>query len=92
METGCREDSQFFFVTATILQSCLLVRFKKNTYLCNPNMNWKFILQWVVTFTVCLLVYDFTGSFWMSLGILILLIVAKNLVADWIAKRKEARR
>ncbi len=51
-------------------------------------MNWKFILQWVITFTVCLLVYDFTGSFWMSLGILILLVVAKTLVMDWIEKRK----
>ena len=53
-----------------------------------PNMNWSFILQWVITFTVCLLVYDLTGSFWMSLGILILLIVAKSLIEDYIEKRK----
>lgn len=54
-------------------------------------MNWKFILRWVITFTVCLVVYDLTESFWMSLGILILLIVAENLVVDMWKKRKEAR-
>lgn len=51
-------------------------------------MNWKFILRWVITFTVCLLILDLTGSFWMSLGILILLIIAENLVVDWWQKRK----
>jgi Na+-translocating ferredoxin:NAD+ oxidoreductase RnfE subunit len=52
-------------------------------------MNWKFILRWVITFTVCLIVYNLTASFWMSLGILILLIVAENLIVDWWKKRKE---
>ena len=60
-------------------------------YLCISNMNWRFILQWVVTFTVCLVVYDLTGSFWMSLGILILLVVVKSIVMDWIEKRKEGK-
>ncbi|MBO4810214.1 MAG: hypothetical protein J5552_01470 [Prevotella sp.] len=55
-------------------------------------MNWKFILRWVITFTVCLIIYDLTASFWMSLGILILLIVAENLIIDWIKKRKGARK
>ena len=49
------------------------------------------ILRWVITFTVCLLIYDLTGSFWMSLGILILLIVAENLIVDWWKKRKGGR-
>jgi len=52
------------------------------------NMNWKFILRWVITFTVCLVIYDLTGSFWMSLGILILLAVAESFVIDWWNKRK----
>lgn len=51
-------------------------------------MNWSFILRWVITFTVCLIVYNLTASFWMSLGILILLIVAVNLIADWWERRK----
>ena len=51
-------------------------------------MNWKFILRWVITFTVCLIIYDLTASFWMSLGILILLAVAESLVIDWWHKRK----
>ena len=46
-------------------------------------------MRWVITFTVCLVVYDLTASFWMSLGILILLIVAENLIADRWKKRKE---
>ena len=52
-------------------------------------MNWKFILRWVATFTVCLIIYDLTHSFWMSLGILILLAVVESLVIDWIKKRRE---
>ena len=48
-------------------------------------------MRWVTTFTVCLVIYDLTGSFWMSLGILILLAVAESLVIDWIGKRKEGR-
>ena len=51
-------------------------------------MNWKFILRWVITFTVCLVIYDIMGSFWMSLGILILLAVVESLVIDWWNKRK----
>ena len=51
-------------------------------------MNWKFILRWVVTFTVCLVIYNLTGSFWMSLGILILLAVVESLVIDYLEKRK----
>ena len=54
-------------------------------------MNWRFILRWVITFTVCLVIYNLTASFWMSLGILILLIVVENLVVDWWQKRKGAR-
>ena len=54
-------------------------------------MNWNFFLRWVITFTVCLLIYNLTGSFWMSLGILILLIVAENLIVDWWKKRKGGR-
>ncbi len=54
-------------------------------------MNWNFILRWVITFTVCLVVYNLTQSFWMSLGILILLIVAENLLVEWWKKRKEER-
>jgi len=51
-------------------------------------MNWKFILRWVVTFTVCLVIYNLTGSFWMSLGILILLAVVESLVIDFLEKHK----
>ena len=51
-------------------------------------MNWKFISHWVITFTVCLIIYNLTGSFWMSLGILILLAVAGSLIMDWWNKRK----
>ena len=51
-------------------------------------MTWKFILRWVITFTVCLIIYDLTGSFWMSLGILILLAVGESFVIDWLEKRK----
>ena len=55
-------------------------------------MNWTFILRWVITFTVCLAIYNLTGSFWMSLGILILLILVENLIVDWWKKRKEGSR
>jgi hypothetical protein len=57
-----------------------------------PRMNWRFILRWVITFTVCLVIYDLTASFWMSLGILILLAVAESLVIDWWKKRTNDRR
>lgn len=54
-------------------------------------MNWKFILRWVITFTVCLIIYNLTNSFWMSLGILILLAVVESLAIDWWNKRKRHR-
>jgi hypothetical protein len=41
---------------------------------------------------VCLAIYNLTGSFWMSLGILILLILVENLIVDWWKKRKEGSR
>ena len=50
-------------------------------------MNWKFILRWVVTFVIVLIVYNLTASFWMSLGILILLAVAEGYLADYLEKR-----
>lgn len=46
-------------------------------------------MRWVITFTVCLVVYNLTANFWMSLGILILLILAENLILDWWERRKE---
>ena len=51
-------------------------------------MNRKVILRWVITFVVCIIVYDLTGSFWMSLGILILLAVGEALVINWWERRK----
>ena len=44
------------------------------------DMNWNFILKWVITFTVATAVYTLTGSFWMSLGIMILLVVVWSYV------------
>jgi len=52
------------------------------------DMNWRFILKWVVTFTVALVIYDLTGSFWMSLGILILVAIAESYIIDFIEQRK----
>ncbi len=54
-------------------------------------MNWRFIIKWVVTFTVALVIYNLTASFWMSLGILILLAIAESYVIDFIEKRKAKR-
>jgi len=54
-------------------------------------MNWKFILKWVVAFTLSTVVYDLTGRFWMSLGILILLLVAWHLILDQIERRKQLK-
>lgn len=54
-------------------------------------MNWKFIFRWVITFTVCLVIYDMTDSFWMSLGILIILAIGESYVIDWIEKRKSEK-
>ena len=51
-------------------------------------MNWKFILKWVVTFTIALVIYDLTGAFWMSLGILILVAIAESYLIDFIEQRK----
>ncbi|MBQ3630359.1 MAG: hypothetical protein II949_03905 [Prevotella sp.] len=52
-------------------------------------MNWKFILRWVLTFIVVLIVYNLTKSFWMSLGILILLAVAEGYAIDFWEKRRK---
>lgn len=52
-------------------------------------MNRKFILKWVVTFTVALVIYDLTGSFWMSLGILILVAIAESYIIDYFEKRRK---
>lgn len=50
-------------------------------------MNWKFIIRVVLTFVIVLIVYNLTHSFWMSLGILILLAVAEGYVTDYLEKR-----
>lgn len=55
-------------------------------------MNWKFIIKWVVAFTLSTVVYDLTGRFWMSLGILILLLVAWHLVLEQIERRRLRKR
>lgn len=55
-------------------------------------MNWKFIIKWVVAFTLSTIVYDLTQSFWMSLGILILIIVAWHVVLDIIERRRLKKR
>ena len=75
-------------MTANFFLRFFLCRIREIHYLCTQYMNWKFILRWVITFTVCLVIYDITGSFWMSLGILILLAVVESLVIDWWNKRK----
>ena len=48
-------------------------------------------MKWVVTFLVALIIYDLTGSFWMSLGILILVAIAESYIIDFIDKRKQKR-
>lgn len=55
-------------------------------------MNWKFIIKWVVTFTVALIIYDLTGSFWMSLGILILVAIAESYIIDFIDQQKNKKK
>lgn len=52
-------------------------------------MNWKFIIRMIVTFVIVLIVYNLTGSFWMSLGILILLAVAEGYITDFWEKRQK---
>jgi len=74
-------------MTANFFVPFFFVVSQKNTIFAH-NMNWKFILRWVTTFTVCLIIYNLTASFWMSLGILILLAVVESLVIDWWNKRK----
>ena len=74
-------------MTANFFVPFFFVVSQKNTIFAH-NMNWKFILRWVITFTVCLIIYNLTASFWMSLGILILLAVVESLVIDWWNKRK----
>ncbi len=54
-------------------------------------MNWRFIIKWVVTFTVALIIYDLTGAFWMSLGILILVAVAESYIIDFIDNHKSKK-
>ena len=56
------------------------------------DMNKKFIIKWVVTFTVALTIYNMTGSFWMSLGILILVAIAESYVIDFIDQRKNKKK
>ena len=55
-------------------------------------MNKKFIIKWVVTFTVALTIYNMTVSFWMSLGILILVAIAESYVIDFIDQRKNKKK
>ena len=55
-------------------------------------MNWRFILKWVITFTVALVILDLTGSFWMSLGILILIAIAESYALDFIDKYKQKKK
>jgi len=57
--------------------------FQEKTVTLQLVMNWKFILRWVLTFVVVLIVYNLTGSFWMSLGILILLAVAEGYALEY---------
>ena len=54
-------------------------------------MNWRFIIRVCGTFAVATLVYSLTASFWMSLGILILLAVAESFIIDWWNKRKTSK-
>lgn len=62
-------------------------------------MNWRFILGWVIKFTVCMAVYNLSVwitnsmglAFFMALGILILMALAESYVIDWWEKRKENR-
>ena len=79
MRTGCRE-------TAGLLKTPCVSK-KKRIFA--VDMNWKFIIKWVVTFTVALVIYDLTGSFWMSLGILILVAIAESYIIDYFEKRKK---
>lgn len=51
-------------------------------------MNWNFILRTVITFAVATAVYTLTGSFWMSLGILILLVVVWSYINFYIQRHR----
>ena len=51
-------------------------------------MNWNFILRTVITFAVATAVYTLSGSFWMSLGILILLVVVWSYINYYIQRRR----
>ena len=61
-------------------------------------MNWKFIISWVVKFAVCMAVWDLSVwltnsvgmSFFMALGLLILMAVGESYIKDWLEKRKAA--
>ena len=55
-------------------------------------MNWRFIVSWVIKFSLCLAVWNLSAwltnsvglAFFMALGILILLAIAESYVTDWI--------
>ena len=51
-------------------------------------MNWNFILRTVITFAVATAVYTLTGSFWMSLGIMILLVVVWSYITFYVQRRR----
>jgi len=51
-------------------------------------MNWNFILKWVITFAVATVVYSLTASFWMSLGIMILLVIVWSYINFYIQRRR----
>ena len=51
-------------------------------------MNWNFILRTVITFAVATAVYTLTGSFWMSLGIMILLVVVWSYINFYVQRRR----
>ena len=84
MRTGCRETAGFFC-------PIFLHTSEKNSNFVG-DMNKKFIIKWVVTFTVALTIYNMTGSFWMSLGILILVAIAESYVIDFIDQRKNKKK
>ena len=84
MRTGCRETAGFFC-------TFFLHTSEKNSNFVG-DMNKKFIIKWVVTFTVALTIYNMTGSFWMSLGILILVAIAESYVIDFIDQRKNKKK
>nr|WP_296960041.1 hypothetical protein [Prevotella sp.] len=49
------------------------------------NINWK---RWAVMALVALLLIILTGSFFMSLGVFMVLLLIDNLLGQWEEKRK----